>query len=89
MSDPTNAEQRPWAQMSSLERTLRSHLYTPTDLKKRAEADLPKHVRRKEYREAAQCQDSIRRADRDIAMWQHLIDLYLQETQAPKAPPNL
>lgn len=81
--------ERTWDQMSSLERTLRSHLYTPTDLKKRAEADLPKHVRRKEYRQAAQCQDSIRKAEQAIAMWQYLIDLYLQETQAPKTPPNL
>ncbi len=77
--------ERQWEQMSTLERHLRSHLYQPTDLKKRAEGALAGHIRAKRYREAADCQDMIREAEREIEKWQGLIDLYLVEIGA-KAP---
>lgn len=70
---------RPFEQQSTLERTLRAHLWTPTDRLARAREAFPSHVRKKEYQAAADCQTTIRKAEHEIGKWQHLIDLYYEE----------
>lgn len=80
MSDSTI---RPFDDQTPLERVLRAHLWTPTDKLRRAEEKLPLHVRRKEYREAAECQMAIIKARSDIKDWTHILELYEAERQPP------
>lgn len=80
---------RPHEEQSSLERTLRSLRWQPADRLERMNRDLPGHVRRKEYRAAADCQDAIRKAEAQIKMWDDLLALYEEERTAwlsAKAP---
>lgn len=70
---------RPFEQQLPLEKTLRAHLYKPTSAHQRAVEDLGKHVRRKEYNDAARCQEIIRRTQLEIQMWNDLLALYESE----------
>lgn len=83
-----NTPPRSHAEQSPLERTLRSHLWQPTDLLARATASLPGHVRKKEYAEAAQCQTSIIKAKMEIEKWENLLALYEAEFQAAHPTTN-
>jgi hypothetical protein len=74
---------RPHEQQTTLERVLRSHLWEPTDKLRRAEERLPGHVKRKEYREAAECQTTIMKSGREIEVWTYLLKLYEAERQTP------
>jgi hypothetical protein len=74
---------RPFEEQTLLERTLRAHLWQPTDALRRAEENLPKHAKRKEYREAAECQTRIIEAESEIKVWTHLLELYEAERQSP------
>lgn len=76
---------RPSEQQTPLERALRSQLWFPTDALQRAEEDLPKHVRRKEYRAAAECQTMIIKAEIEIKTWTHLLELYEAERKSSDA----
>jgi len=71
--------ERPFEQQTPLERTIRAYLWAPTDKLSRATQSLPLHVRRKEYKAAAACQESIRRAEEEIKTWTDLLHLYEQE----------
>ena len=62
-----------------MQHLLEVHLWHPMDAIKRAEESLPKHVRRKEYKEAAECQTKIIRAKNEIVQWNELIDVALSE----------
>lgn len=72
---------RPHAEQTTLERVLRSHLWIPQDQLARAKESLPRHVKRKEYKEAAACQDRIWKAESEIKDWEYLLELYEQERQ--------
>lgn len=65
--------------MSQLESTLRALLWKPQDTATRLREALPGHVRRKEYRLAADCQEAIVKAEREIEIWENLLKLYLSE----------
>lgn len=65
--------------MSQLESTLRALLWKPQDTAVRLREALPGHVRRKEYRLAADCQEAIAKAEREIELWENLLKLYLSE----------
>lgn len=69
-------EPRPHEQQTALEKTLRAYLWTPTDRLERATAALAGHIKRKEYRAAADCQETIRKAQHEIDQWTHLLELY-------------
>lgn len=71
--------ERPFDQQTTLEKTLRAYLWTPTDVLQRAKESFPQHVRRKEYRQAAECQERMRLAEHEIAMWTELLNLYENE----------
>lgn len=89
---PPRSEIRPHAAQTELERTLRAHLYHPIDKLARMQRLLPGHVRRKEYRQAAECQDCIREAEKEKAMWEGLLLLYELEhspnTRGELPPPS-
>lgn len=70
---------RTFPQQSRLERTLRAQLWPAQYRLCRAQADLPKHVKAKEYARAAECQAVIIRAEREVKLWVHLIKLYSAE----------
>lgn len=78
---------RPFEQQSPLERNLRALLWQPQDQLASATAALPGHVKRKEYRDAANCQDRIHRAQREIAQWTQLLELYEAELGTKTAQP--
>lgn len=62
-----------------LEHLLDVELWHPTDARRRAEENLPKHVRRKEYRDAAECQTRITKAGFEIERWNGLIAVARKE----------
>ena len=64
-----------------MEHLLDVHLWRPADALRRAEEHLPKHARRKEYREAAECQTRIIKATTEINNWNGLIAMARQERQ--------
>lgn len=85
LAPPRGSAIRPHAEQTPLERVLRSHLWQPQDQLARAKESLPKHVKRKEYREAADCQDRIWKAESEIKDWEYLLELYEQERKSPNA----
>jgi len=74
---------RPHAEQTTLERVLRSHLWYPNDILARGSKELPKCVKAKEYREAADWQELMRKAESDKKSWEYLLELYEQERQSP------
>ena len=70
---------RPHAQQTPLERVLRSHLWYPNDMIARGTRELPKCVKAKEYRQAADWQELMRKAESDKKDWEYLLELYEQE----------
>ena len=79
---------RPFEEQTALERTLRAHLWQPTDRLKRALESLPGHVRKKEYREAGDCQTAIRNAESEIKKWEHILALYEAERKPDEPRPQ-
>ena len=77
---------RPFEQQSRLERVLRSFLWHPQDQLKRCQASLPKHVKKKEYKEAGECLDSIRASENQIRQWEYILELYESELLSPDLP---
>lgn len=71
--------ERSFDQQTTLEKTLRAYLWTPTDRLRRAKTDLSFHTRRREYRMASECQEAIMKAEHEIAMWTELLRLYENE----------
>ncbi len=85
-SDPcSGSAMRPYEEQSPLERVLRSHLWQPQYHLALARQNLPQHVKRKKYREAAECQALIVKAELEIKEWEHLLELYEQERKSPNA----
>lgn len=73
---------RPFDQQTKLERVLRSHLWAPQDRLERMTANLPKHVKKKEFKEAAECQECIREAESEIEQWEYILRVYEDEHQS-------
>ena len=76
---PPGSAIRPFNEQTPLEKVLRARLWHPTDALRRATESLPAHVKRKEYREAAYCQDQIIKATREREAWLYLLELYEME----------
>ncbi len=77
---------RPFDKQSPLEKLLRVFLYSPVSKLDRLSALLPKHVKKKEYRQAANCLDGIRQAEREVDMFNQLLELYEAERIDPTPP---
>ena len=78
----SGSETRPHAEQSALERVLRSHLWKPNDILERGKTALPKCVKAKEYREAAEWQTRMMEAEREKEEWLYILDLYEQERKS-------
>ena len=74
---------RPHEEQTTLERVLRSHLWHPNDILARGAKELPKCVRAKEYKDAAEWQKLMRKAEQDKEQWEYLLKLYEEERQSP------
>jgi len=74
---------RPHEEQTPLERVLRSHLWYPNDILARGAKELPKCVKAKEYRQAADWQELMRKAECEKKDWEYLLELYEQERQSP------
>lgn len=61
---------------------IRSHLWYPNDILARAAKELPRCVKAKEYRQAADWQEAIRKAEHDKKDWEYLLELYEQERKS-------
>jgi len=77
---------RPYEEQTTLERVLRSHLWYPNNILDRGAKALPKCVKAKEYRQAADWQELMRKAASDKKDLEYLLELYEQERQSPNAP---
>lgn len=73
---------RPHEEQTPLERVLRSHLWYPNDIIARGTKELPKCVKAKEYRQAADWQELIRKAESEIKDWTYLLELYEHERKS-------
>ena len=82
---PASSAIRPQEEQTPLERVLRSHLWSPNDILARGKVELPKCVKSKEYRQAADWQELMRKAESDIKDWTYLLELYEQERKSPNA----
>lgn len=82
---PDGSAIRPHEEQTPLERVLRSHLWYPNDILARGAKELPKCVKAKEYRQAADWQELIRKAESDKKDWEYLLELYEQERQSQNA----
>lgn len=82
LSEAAVATIRPFDQQTPLERVLRAALWRPVDALRCAEDNLPKHVKREEYSEAANCQRRISEAKTQIDEWNYLLELYEAERQS-------
>jgi hypothetical protein len=80
---------RPFEQQSELERRLRNYLYSPTERCGRLKPEFSRSVRRKEYRNAANCEDAIIKSEKEIQQWNELLELYEKEFCAAKPRPAL
>lgn len=73
---------RPHEEQTPLERVLRSHLWYPTDIIARGTKELLKCVKAKEYRQAADWQELMRKAESEIKDWTYVLELYEQERKS-------
>lgn len=79
---------RPHEEQTPLERVLRSHLWYPNDILARGAKELPKCVKAKEYRQAADWQELMRKAESEKKDWEYLLQLYEQERQSQNSEFN-
>lgn len=79
-----HAPVRAYQDQTPLERVIRSHLWQPADLIRRATARLPELVKNKEYRQAADLQEAASEAELVLSDWKYILDLYEAERPAMK-----
>jgi len=75
----TGSAIRPHEEQTPLERVLRCHLWYPNDILARGAKELPKCVKAKEYRQAADWQELMRKAESELKDWTYILELYEQE----------
>ena len=74
---------RPHEEQTPLERVIRSQLWYPKDILARGAQELPKCVKAKEYREAADWQELMWKAEAEVKQWEDILVMYEAERQSP------
>lgn len=83
---PDGSAIRPHEEQTVLERAIRSHLWYPNDILARGAKELPKCVKAREYRQAADWQELMRKAESEKKDWEYILELYEQERKSQNDP---